>query len=63
MSGTYKTAAKNKNDVEIDNPQSRRTLHQPELIEDDRDDDVTNSSKKPSTQRWMIQKRQVSAMV
>src|SRR4029077_5303147 len=39
MSGTDKTAAKNKNDMEIDNPQSRRTLHQPELIEDDRDDD------------------------
>ena len=39
MSGTDKTAAKNKNDIEIDNPQSRRTLHQPELIEDDRDDD------------------------
>ena len=39
MSSTDKAAAKNKNDVEIDNPQSRRTLHQPEMIEDDRDDD------------------------
>src|ERR1700756_2453244 len=39
MSGADKTAAKNKNDVEIDNPQRRHTLHQPELIEDDCDDD------------------------
>ena len=39
MSGADKAAAKNKNDIEIDNPQSGHTLHQPELIEDDRHDD------------------------
>src|SRR5271163_1815901 len=39
MSGTDKTAAKNQNDVEINNPQSRHALHQPKLIEDDRDND------------------------
>ena len=39
MSGANKAAAKNKNDIEIDHPKSGCTLHQPELIEDDRDDD------------------------
>src|SRR6516164_6259805 len=39
MSGADKAAAKNQNDVEIDNPQSGHTLDQPELIKDDRDDD------------------------
>ena len=33
-----KAAAKNQNDVKIDNLQSRHTLHQPELVQDDRDD-------------------------
>src|SRR6516225_5814362 len=39
MSGADKAAAKNENDVEIDNSQSGNTLYQPELVEDDRDDD------------------------
>src|SRR6516162_2600513 len=39
MSGADKPAAKNQNDVEIDDPQSRHALHQSELVEDDRDDD------------------------
>src|SRR5215472_8679035 len=39
MSGADEPAAKNENNVEIDDPQSRQALHQPELVEDDRDDD------------------------
>src|SRR5271169_1107125 len=39
MSGANKAAAKNENDVEIDNPQSGHTLDQPELVKNDRDDD------------------------
>src|SRR5262244_2782990 len=39
MSGTDKTAAKNENHIEIDNPQSGYALHQPKPMEDDRDDD------------------------
>ena len=39
MSGTDKPAAKNKNDVEIDNSQSGCALHQLKPMEDDRDDD------------------------
>jgi hypothetical protein len=39
MSGANKAAAKNQNDVEIDNPQSGHPLDQPELIKDDGDDD------------------------
>jgi hypothetical protein len=39
MSGADKTAAKNQNDIEIDDPQSGRTLDQAQLIEDDRHDD------------------------
>src|SRR5215472_788169 len=39
MSGADEPAAKNENNVEIDDPQSRQALHQPELVKDDRDDD------------------------
>src|SRR5215471_18303340 len=39
MSGADKPAAKNENDVKIDNPQRGYTLHQPKPIENDRDND------------------------
>src|SRR6516225_6790886 len=39
MSGADKAAAKDQNDVEIDNPQSCHALNQPQSMEDDRDND------------------------
>src|SRR5271169_5562365 len=39
MSSADHAAAKNQNDVKVDNPQSRHALCQPELIEDDCDND------------------------
>ena len=63
MSGTDKTAAKNKDHIKIDNPQSGCALHQPKPMEYDRDDDRDEQLEEALDQRWMIQKRQVSAMV
>src|SRR5215469_6645230 len=39
MSGADESAAKNQNDVEINDPQRGYTLHQPQPMEDDRDND------------------------
>src|SRR6516165_5942886 len=46
MSGADEPATKNQNDVEINDPQSGYTLHQPQSMEDDRDNDCDEQLEK-----------------
>src|SRR6516225_7719929 len=45
-SGADEPATKNQNDVEINDPQSGYTLHQPQSMEDDRDNDCDEQLEK-----------------
>src|SRR6516164_2527297 len=46
MSGADEPATKNQNDVEINDPQSGYTLHQPQSMENDRDNDCDEQLEK-----------------